>query len=140
MTPNFKNGLAFAAVAFAAASALTTTAFARDNILVVGSSTVYPFTTAVAEQFGKSNGGKAPVVESTGTGGGIKLFCAGVGEANPDIANASRPMKKAEFELCQQNGVKDIVEIKIGLDGIVLAKSKNSPDLNLSQEELAALA
>jgi phosphate transport system substrate-binding protein len=136
MTPNFKHGLYLAAISFAASSALSTAAFARDQIRAVGSSTVYPFTTAVAEQFGKAGGGKTPVVESTGTGGGMKLFCAGVGEATPDIANASRPMKKAEFELCQQNGVKDIVEIKVGLDGIVLAHAKSSPDFNVSQEEL----
>jgi len=136
MTPNSKNCLALAAIAFAATSALSTAAFARNEIRVVGSSTVYPFTTAVAEQFSKTSGGKAPVVESTGTGGGMKLFCAGVGESTPDIANASRPMKKAEFELCQQNGVKDIVEIKIGLDGIVLAKAKSGPDMSLQQEEL----
>ena len=136
MTLHCKNGLTLAAVAFAATSALSTAAFARDQMLIVGSSTVYPFTTTVAEQFGKAGGGKTPVVESTGTGGGIKLFCAGVGDATPDIANASRPMKKAEFELCQQNGVKDIVEIKIGLDGIVLAHAKSSPDFSLTQEEL----
>ncbi len=136
MTPNLKNGLTLAAIAFAATLAVSTAAFARDQILVVGSSTVYPFTTAVAEQFGKAGGGKTPVVESTGTGGGIKLFCAGVGEATPDIANASRPMKKAEFELCQQNGVKDIVEIKVGLDGIVLAHAKNAPEFGLMTEEV----
>lgn len=136
MTPNFKNGLTLAAIAFAAASALSTAALARDEIRIVGSSTVYPFTTAVAEQFGKAGGGKTPVVESTGTSGGFKLFCAGVGEATPDISNASRPMKKAEFELCQANGVKEIVEIKIGLDGIVLAKVKSGPDLSLQQEEI----
>ncbi len=136
MTPKFKNGLTRAAIAFAATSALSTAALAREEIRIVGSSTVYPFTTAVAEQFGKSNGGKTPVVESTGTGGGMKLFCAGVGETHPDIANASRPMKKAEFELCQANGVKDILEIKIGLDGIVLAQSKKAPDLSLQQEEV----
>ena len=136
MTPNFKNGLALAAIAFAATSGLSISAFARDQIRIVGSSTVYPFTTTVAEQFGKTGGGKTPIVESTGTGGGLKLFCAGVGEATPDIANASRPIKKAEFEDCQKNGVKDIVEIKIGLDGIVLAMSKNAPDLSLTQEEL----
>jgi phosphate transport system substrate-binding protein len=135
MTPNFKNGLTLAAVAVAATSALSTPAFARDQIRIVGSSTVYPFTTAVAEQFGKA-GGKTPVVESTGTGGGLKLFCAGVGEATPDIANASRPIKKAEFEDCQKNGVNDIVEIKFGLDGIVIAHAKSSPDFNVSQEEL----
>ncbi len=136
MTPHFKTGLTFAAIAVAATSALSPAAFARDQIRVVGSSTVYPFTTAVAEQFGKSGAGKTPVVESTGTGGGLKLFCAGVGEATPDIANASRPIKKAEYEDCQKNGVTDIVEIKIGLDGIVLANSKNGPDFNISQEEL----
>ncbi len=136
MAPKFKSGLTLAAIAFAAVSALSTAAFARDEIRIVGSSTVYPFTTAVAEQFGKAGGGKAPVVESTGTGGGFKLFCAGVGDATPDISNASRPMKKAEFELCQANGVKDIVEIKIGLDGIVLAKVKSGSDLSLQQEEV----
>jgi phosphate transport system substrate-binding protein len=134
-TPNVTNSLTLAAIAFTASSALATAAFARDQIRIVGSSTVYPFTTAVAEQFGKA-GGKTPVVESTGTGGGLKLFCAGVGEAMPDIANASRPIKKAEFEDCQKNGVKDIVEIKIGLDGIVLAQAKNGPELSLTQEEL----
>ena len=135
MTPNFKNGLTLAAIAFAASSALSTEALARDSIRIVGSSTVYPFTTAVAEHFGKA-GGKTPVVESTGTGGGIKLFCAGVGEATPDIANASRPMKKAEFESCQKNGVNDIVEIKVGLDGIVLAHAKGAPEISLQQEEI----
>ena len=91
---------------------------ARDQIRIVGSSTVYPFTTAVAEQFGKTSGMKTPVVESTGTGGGMKLFCAGVGEGHPDFTNASRAMKKSEFEDCEKNGVKDIVEIKIGFDGL----------------------
>ena len=136
MTPIFNNRIALAAVAFAATSALSTVAFARDEIRIVGSSTVYPFTTSVAEHFAKQTGGKAPVVESTGTGGGMKLFCAGVGESFPDITNASRPMKKAEFELCQTNGVKDIVEIKVGLDGIVLAMSKDAPDMSLQQEEV----
>src|ERR671918_698570 len=84
---------------------------ARDQIRIVGSSTVYPFTTAVAEQFGKTSGMKTPVVESTGTGGGMKLFCAGVGVNHPDATNASRRMKKSEFQACQKNGVKDIVEI-----------------------------
>ena len=135
MTSNFKNGLTLAAIVFAATSALTTPALARDQIRAVGSSTVYPFATMVAEQFGKA-GGKTPVIESTGTGGGMKLFCAGAGEATPDIVNASRPMKKAEFEDCQKNGVKDIVEVKFGLDGIVIAHAKNSTELSLTQEEL----
>ena len=136
MTPNFQNGRTLAAVLIAATTCLSTGAFARDEIRVVGSSTVYPFTTAVAEQFGKAGVGKTPVVESTGTGGGFKLFCAGVGEATPDISNASRPMKKAEYELCQANGVTEIVEIKIGLDGIVLAKAMSGPDMSLQQEEI----
>jgi phosphate transport system substrate-binding protein len=135
MAPNLKNGLTLAAIAFAATSTLSTAALARDQLRIVGSSTVYPFTTAVAEQFGKASG-KTPVVESTGTGGGLKLFCAGVGEQTPDIANASRPIKKAEFEDCQKNGVTDIVEIKIGLDGIVIANAKNGPEFSLMQEEL----
>lgn len=116
-------------VAFACA------AMARDQIRVVGSSTVYPFTTAVAEQFGKG-GSKTPVVESTGTGGGFKLFCAGVGPDHPDVSNASRAIKKSEFEDCQKNGVKDIVEIKVGFDGIVIANSKSGPDLTLTQEQI----
>jgi phosphate transport system substrate-binding protein len=109
---------------------------ARDQIRIVGSSTVYPFTTTVAEQFGKSAGMKTPVVESTGTGGGMKLFCAGVGESHPDATNASRPMKKGEFEDCQKNGVKDVVEIKIGFDGLTLAQSKQGPALKLTLAQL----
>lgn len=116
-------------------AAFTGTAFARDQIRIVGSSTVYPFTTAVAEQFGKS-GGKTPVVESTGTGGGFKLFCAGVGEGHPDVSNASRAIKKSEFEDCQKNGVTDIVEVKVGIDGLVLANGKDGPELNLTQEQI----
>jgi phosphate transport system substrate-binding protein len=109
---------------------------ARDQIRIVGSSTVYPFTTTVAEQFGKTSGMKTPVVESTGTGGGFKLFCAGVGEANPDFTNASRAIKKGEFEDCAKNGVTDIVEIKIGFDGLSLAQSKAAPDLGLSKQQV----
>ncbi len=105
---------------------------ARDQIRAVGSSTVYPFTTAVAEQFGKAGGGKTPVVESTGTGGGMKIFCEGVGVDKADVTNASRRMKKGEFEACQKAGVKDIVEIKIGFDGLTIAQSKAGPKLNLT--------
>lgn len=122
--------------ALAASAALAVPAFARDQIRVVGSSTVYPFTTAVAEQFGKAHGGKTPVVESTGTGGGLKLFCAGVGQDHPDVANASRAIKKSEFDDCQKNGVKDIVELKIGFDGIVIANAKGGPALTLTTEQL----
>jgi phosphate transport system substrate-binding protein len=116
--------------------ALTGAAEARDQIRIVGSSTVYPFTTTVAEQFGKSGGGKTPVVESTGTGGGMKLFCAGVGVGHPDATNASRAMKKSEFEDCQKNGVKDIVEIKIGFDGLTLAQSKQGTDMKITLGQL----
>lgn len=109
----------------------------RDAISIVGSSTVYPFSAAVAEQFGKKGSFKTPKVESTGTGGGIKLFCSGVGPTFPDIANASRGMKKSEFETCQKNGVKDIVEVKIGFDGIALAQSKKSKqEIVLTRKEI----
>ncbi|MFZ4701001.1 MAG: substrate-binding domain-containing protein [Candidatus Methylumidiphilus sp.] len=98
----------------------------RDYLSIVGSSTVYPFSSVVAEQFGKSGNFKTPKVESTGTGGGVKLFCGGVGVQHPDIVNASRKMKKTEFEACQKAGVTEISEVKIGFDGIVVAYSKKS--------------
>lgn len=109
---------------------------ARDNIEIVGSSTVFPFSTAVAEQFAKKNGGAAPKVESTGTGGGMKLFCAGAGIETPDITNASRRMKKSEMETCQKNGVNEVTEIKIGYDGLAVAQSKNAEPIKLSAREL----
>jgi phosphate transport system substrate-binding protein len=128
---------------FASAFALAATgvvlagaAEARDQIRIVGSSTVYPFTTAVAEQLGKTGGVKTPVVESTGTGGGMKLFCAGVGESHPDATNASRRMKKGEFADCQKNGVKDIVEITVGYDGISVAQSKQGSSIKLTLPQL----
>jgi len=105
---------------------------ARDQIRIVGSSTVFPFTTAVAEQFQRTGGFKAPIVESTGTGGGMRLFCGGVGVQHPDITNASRRMTKSEFEQCKTNGVTDIVEVKIGFDGIVLAVKKGSQKMDLT--------
>ncbi|WP_461481143.1 substrate-binding domain-containing protein [Porticoccus sp.] len=111
-------------------------AASRDYISIVGSSTVYPFATVVAERFGKSTGNPTPKVESTGTGGGMKLFCAGVGTENPDITNASRQMKKSEFDLCQENGVKDIIEVQVGYDGIVIANSKASPLMKLTRKDL----
>lgn len=109
---------------------------ARDQIRIVGSSTVYPFTTAVAEQFGKTAGFKTPVVESTGTGGGMKLFCAGVGADHPDFTNASRQIKKSEFEDCAKHGVTDIVEIKVGFDGLTIADSKAGPDFSFTKTQL----
>ena len=108
----------------------------RDTIRVVGSSTVYPFTTAAAEQFGKGGQFKTPVVESTGTGGGFKLFCAGVGPGHPDASNASRSIKKSEFDDCQKNGVKEIVELNIGYDGLTVANSKKGPDLKLTKAQI----
>ncbi len=109
---------------------------ARDYIEIVGSSTVYPFATVVAEQFGKSTSYKTPKIESTGSGGGFKLFCGGVGVEYPDITNASRAIKKSEIERCAAAGVKDIVEVKIGYDGIVLATSKAKPALQLSEKDI----
>jgi len=109
----------------------------RRNIHIVGSSTVYPFTTAVAERFARANPGiPAPIGESTGTGAGMKLFCAGVGERFPDIEDASRRMKASEAKLCASNGVTQVTEIQIGLDGIVLAGSKRSPALNITTKDL----
>jgi phosphate transport system substrate-binding protein len=111
-------------------------AMARDYISIVGSSTVYPFATVVAEQFGKTTQFKTPKIESTGSGGGLKLFCSGVGVEYPDMTNASRRIKQSEVEQCSANGVKDIVEIKIGYDGIVLANSKKVKQLSLSRKEI----
>jgi phosphate transport system substrate-binding protein len=108
----------------------------RDSISIVGSSTVYPFATVVAEKFGKAGSFKAPKIESTGTGGGFKLFCGGVGIQHPDISNASRAIKASEFEACQKNGVADIVEVKIGYDGIVVANAKKAPALKLTSKDL----
>jgi len=109
---------------------------ARDYINIVGSSTVYPFATVVAEQFGKSTTYKTPKIESTGSGGGFKLFCAGVGVEHPDITNASRAIKKSEFDTCVANGVKEVVEVKIGYDGIVLANSKKAAPLKLTRKDI----
>ena len=121
----------------AAATAIAAgAAQARDQIRIVGSSTVFPFSTAVAEQFGKTTDFNTPVVESTGSGGGLKLFCAGVGVEHPDITNASRRMKSSEFEMCASNGVTEIVESKIGYDGIVVANASGGPSFALTREQL----
>ncbi|MBU0654190.1 MAG: PstS family phosphate ABC transporter substrate-binding protein [Gammaproteobacteria bacterium] len=116
--------------------AATGVAQARDNIEIVGSSTVYPFSTAVAEQFAKKTGMAAPKVESTGTGGGMKLFCAGAGIDTPDITNASRRMKKKEMEDCLKNGVNEVTEIKVGFDGIAVGNHKSAQPIKLSRREL----
>jgi phosphate transport system substrate-binding protein len=109
---------------------------ARDYISIVGSSTVYPFATVVVEQFGKTTKFKTPKVESTGSGGGLKMFCAGVGVETPDITNSSRRIKQSEFEACQKNGVKEVVEVKIGYDGIAIANSKKASPMELSLRDI----
>jgi phosphate transport system substrate-binding protein len=108
----------------------------RDYISIVGSSTVYPFSTVVAEQFGRGSNFKTPKVESTGSGGGLKLFCSGVGVEHPDITNASRRIKASEVALCARNGVAEIVEVKIGYDGIVLANAKGAQQFELTRRQV----
>jgi phosphate transport system substrate-binding protein len=131
-----KSILLATATFFMATAGSAYAASARDNISIVGSSTVYPFATVVAEQFGKTTSFKTPKIESTGSGGGFKLFCAGVGVEHPDITNASRAMKKSEYDQCQANGVKEIVEVKIGYDGIVVANSKKASPLKLTRKDI----
>jgi len=108
---------------------------ARDQIRIVGSSTVFPFATAVAEEFGRSTSFKTPIVESTGSGGGLKLFCAGLGLEHPDITNTSRRIKSSELEKCRANGIK-LSEVKIGFDGIVLANSRKAPHMQITLQQL----
>jgi len=124
------------ATALFAAVSTTASAAGRDQIEIVGSSTVYPFATVVAEKFGNSTDFKTPKIESTGSGGGMKLFCKGAGIETPDITNASRRIKKTEFDTCQKNGVKEITEVLIGYDGIVLANSKATEQLSLSRKDI----
>ena len=109
---------------------------ARDQIRIVGSSTVYPFATVVAERFGKTTAFKTPVIESTGSGGGLKLFCSGVGVEHPDITNASRRIKQSEVERCAKNGVNDVTEIKIGYDGIVIANAKSAEQATFTKQQI----
>jgi phosphate transport system substrate-binding protein len=131
----FTKTLSVSALALATLTAAP--AFAdRDQLKIVGSSTVFPFSTTVAERFGKNTEFKTPVVESTGSGGGLKLFCAGVGEKHPDIANASRRIKSSEVENCAANGITDIVEAKIGYDGIVLANSKKTAQIDVTLADI----
>lgn len=127
-----RNTLALAALVALTATAAT----ARDEIRIVGSSTVFPFSTAVAEQFGKKTDFATPIVESTGSGGGLKLFCAGVGADSPDITNASRRMKMKEWKLCQENGVTDIIEVKVGFDGIVIGNAIDAPAFDLTRRDI----
>ncbi len=110
--------------------------WAQEQIRIVGSSTVYPFASYVAEEFGALSRYPAPIVESTGTGGGMKLFCNGSEADTPDITNASRRMKIKEFQRCDRNGVSDITELMFGYDGIVLAQDKDNTDFDISKREL----
>lgn len=119
-----------------ASAAIAGAAEAREEIRIVGSSTVYPFATVVAEEFGKTTDFKTPVIESTGSGGGFKLFCAGTGVDHPDITNASRRIKKSEVERCAKNGISKITEVQIGFDGIVLANSRAASKVNLTLRQL----
>ncbi len=114
----------------------TTIAQARDQIRIVGSSTVYPFATVVAEKFGISTKFKTPVVESTGSGGGLKIFCQGIGPRYVDITNASRRIKGKEIKKCAENGITEITEVKIGYDGIVIANSKNSQQMKIDRKHI----
>jgi phosphate transport system substrate-binding protein len=113
----------------------TFVASARDQIVIVGSSTVFPFSTSVAEQFGRNTEFKTPIVESTGSGGGLKLFCAGIGLEHPDVTNSSRRIKKSEFDNCQSKGIA-MTEVVIGYDGIVVANLKSAATLNLSLKQI----
>ena len=125
-----------AALGLAAIAPLAQAQTARDYISIVGSSTVFPFTSTVAEQFGRGSKFKTPKVESTGTGGGMKLFCAGVGVQHPDLSNASRRIKASELADCRKNGVNDVIEIKIGFDGIVLANARKSPVYRFTRKDI----
>ena len=109
---------------------------AKDYIQIVGSSTVYPFVTTAAETFGNKTNFKTPIVESTGTGGGIKLFCSGSSASHPDMTNASRAIKKSEIDLCLKNNVGKLIEIKLGYDGIVVANSNKSKRYSLTREQI----
>jgi phosphate transport system substrate-binding protein len=122
---------AAALVAFAAGAADT-----RDQIRAVGSSTVFPYAQAVAEQFARASGARSPVVEANGTGGGMQVFCGGLGPAFPDIVNASRAMQRSEFDLCARNGVDEVTEVPIGFDGLAIAHSIEGPDIDLTRAQI----
>ncbi len=137
----FNKVVAAFAAGVCAIAVSTSAASARDEIRIVGSSTVFPFSTTVAERFGKETDFPTPVIESTGTGGGLKLFCAGIGEEHPDITNASARIKQSQIDDCASNGIKDVVEVKVGYDGIVIANSRESAPLEVTlQDVFLALA
>lgn len=118
------------------AAAVAGPAAARDNISIVGSSTVYPFATVVAERFGKTTDFATPKIEATGSGGGLKLFCSGIGIDTPDITNSSRRIKESEYQMCQENGVTDVIEVLIGFDGIAVANSVEAEQYDLTTKDL----
>ncbi len=123
-------------LSLSAVIALGMAANANDQIRIVGSSTVYPFTSYVAEEFGATTGNKIPVVESTGTGGGMKIFCSGSGLDTPSFTNASRPIKASEFDTCKSNGVTAITGLMVGFDGIAISQSKTNPKMDLKLEHI----
>jgi phosphate transport system substrate-binding protein len=130
-------GTIISAILFTVASIVaSSSSMARNGIEVVGSSTVYPFSTVVAERYGRASGKATPKIESTGSGGGMKLFCSGVGTNYPDITNSSRRMKASEFKLCQSNGVKEVIEVHIGYDGIVIANSVKVAPMKLTRKDI----
>jgi phosphate transport system substrate-binding protein len=136
---SMKSALLAGAAAIALVGALGTTAAyaqSRDQIRIVGSSTVFPYTQAVSEQYAAMTGNPAPVVESTGTGGGMQIFCGGVGTDHPDITGASRAMKDSEYKLCLENGVDSITEVLIGYDGLSVAHAGDAPDMDLTKAQL----
>lgn len=125
----------FSAAMVAAATLSAMPAQARDQINIVGSSTVYPFATVVAERFGRATAFATPTIESTGSGGGLKLFCDGIGENTPDITNSSSYIKQSQFDACAENDI-DIIEVKIGYDGIALASSKKGAKLDVTEKDM----
>lgn len=130
------NFVKLSVAALVASVALSGAAVARDQIKIVGSSTVFPYNQAVSEEFSTKSGKPAPVVESTGTGGGFKAFCAGVGEEHADITGASRAIKASEVELCAKNGVDNITEAMIGYDGLSIAHARSAPEMDLTEEQI----
>ncbi len=136
MTAKFLTSVAAAAIAVTGLAGVAAAQSTRDQIRIVGSSTVFPYTQAVAEQYSGMTGNPSPVVESTGTGGGMQIFCGGLGRDHPDVTGASRAMKRSEFELCQQNGVDNVTEILLGYDGLSIAHAQSGPDLTLTKAQI----
>ena len=136
MTARFLTSAAALAIFAAGMSGTAVAQSSRDQIRIVGSSTVFPYAQAVAEQYAASTGNPAPVVESTGTGGGMQIFCGGVGPEHPDVTGASRAMKKSEYDLCQQNGVDNATEVLLGYDGLSIAHAQGAPDMGLTKAQI----